>query len=177
MAEQLLLLEQANIFLGDADPTASNHVKLQSVGLPTLERVTFAHLGGGAVGEVNFSMGAFRALDTSFKFAGFSKDSYRLLGIGNNEPQNFTTYGVLRNKKTGREAQAKAILSGMIGRLAPDAFDRSNAFGHDHGITEVMHYELFVDGEEWFYWDYFTSRVRQFGNDVTQKARTILGIE
>ncbi|MGR6430440.1 phage major tail tube protein [Rhizobium sp. PAMB 3174] len=177
MAEQLLLLEQANIFLGDADPSASNHVKLQSVALPTLERVTTAHLGGGAVAEVNFSMSAFRALDPSFKFAGISEDSYRLLGIGDNEPQNFTIYGALRNKQTGAMSQAKAIVTGMIGRLAPDAFDRSSTFGHDHGITEVTHYELFVGGKEWFYLDYFTSRVREFGNDVTQSVRTILGIE
>ena len=177
MAEKVIMLEQANIFLGDANPEDSNHVKLASLGLPTLERVTAGHLGGGAVAEVNWSMNAFRALEPTFKLLGFTEASYRLLGIGTNEVQRFTMYGVLRNKETGKQLQAKAIAKGIIGRLAPDAFDRASAFGHDHGITEVTHYELHVGGEEWFYYDYFTSVVRQFGNDVTSAARVALGIE
>lgn len=177
MAEKLLLLEQANIFLGDANPEDSNHIKLASVALPTLERVTASHLGGGAVSEVNWSMNAFRALEPSFKLAGFSESSYRLLGIGTAEAQRFTIYGGLRNKETGKILQAKAIVRGIIGRLAADAFERASAFGHDHGITEVTRYELHVDGEEWFYMDYFTSVVRQFGNDQTQGMRVALGIE
>ncbi|TIV32832.1 MAG: phage tail protein, partial [Mesorhizobium sp.] len=54
MAEKLLLLEQVNLFVGDQDPEDSNHIKLQSLGLPTLEQVTVSHLGGGAPGEVEF---------------------------------------------------------------------------------------------------------------------------
>jgi P2 family phage contractile tail tube protein len=177
MAEKLLLLEQANIFLGDANPEDSNHIKLASVGLPTLERVTASHLGGGAISEVNWSMNAYRALEPTFKLAGFSESSYRLLGIGSSEAQRFTIYGILRNKETGKQHQAKAIVRGIIGRLAADAFERASAFGHDHGITEVTRYELHVDNQEWFYMDYFSSVVRQLGNDETHAMRVALGIE
>lgn len=175
MAEKLILLEQANIFLGDANPEDSNHIKLSSVALPVLERITASHLGGGAVAEVNWSMNALRALEPSFKLAGFSKSSFQQLAVGSTE--RYTIYGALRNKETGKVLQAKAVVRGIIGRLAPDAFDRASAFGHDHGVTEVTHYELHVDGEEWFYLDYFTSVVRQFGNDQTQAVRVALGIE
>lgn len=177
MAEKLLLLEQGNIFLGDGNPEASNHNKLVSIGLPTLERVTAPHLGGGAVSEVNWSMGAFRAIEPSFKLAGFTEESYRQLGVGTGTPENYTAYGVLRNKQTGKILQAMAIIRGIIGRLAPDAFERASAFGHDHGLTEVTHYELKVDGQEWFYLDWFTSVVRVNGTDVTRSARLALGIE
>ncbi|TIS45216.1 MAG: phage tail protein, partial [Mesorhizobium sp.] len=67
MAEKLLLLEQVNLFVGDQDPEDSNHIKLQSLGLPTLEQVTVAHLGGGAPGEVEFGMNAIKALQPTFK--------------------------------------------------------------------------------------------------------------
>lgn len=177
MAEKLLLLEQANIFLGDADPEDSNHVKLQSLALPILERVTASHLGGGAVMEMNWSMSAFRALEPSFKLAGFSEKSYRLLGVGSGEPQNFTAYGGLRNKQTGKLSQAKAVIRGIVGRLSPDAFDRGSTHGHDHAITEVAHYELHVDGEEWFFLDFMSSVVRSFGTDHNQAMRVALGIE
>ncbi|CDX55870.1 Phage major tail tube protein [Mesorhizobium plurifarium] len=177
MAEKLLLLEQVNLFVGDQDPEDSNHIKLQSLGLPTLEQVTVAHLGGGAPGEVEFGMNAIKALQPTFKFAGFAKSSYRAMGVGTNQPMNFTGYGVLKNKQTGDAFQAKTVIRGIVSRIAPDAFDRSSAFGHDHQIGEVTHYELSVDNEEWFYWDYFTTRRRQFGVDELTKARVLLGIE
>jgi P2 family phage contractile tail tube protein len=177
MAEKLLLLEQVNLFVGDHNPEDSNHIKLQSLGLPTLEHVSVTHLGGGAAGEVEFGMNALKALTPSFKLAGFTQSSYRALGIGTNEPMNFTAYGVLKNKQTGAQHQAKSIIRGIVGRLAPDAFARADAFGHDHSVTEVTHYELSVDAEEWFYWDYFTTRRRQFGVDELAKARVLMGME
>ncbi|MUO69216.1 phage major tail tube protein [Agrobacterium vitis] len=177
MAEKLLILEQVNIFVGDADPEDTNHVKLQSLGLPALERAAVSHLGGGAVMGVNWTVGAYNALEPSFKLAGFTETSYKYLGIGSNESQKFTAYGVLRNKQTGAILQAKAVIQGIVGKVTPDSFDRASAFGHDHGITEVTHYQLTVDGTEWFYLDYFTSTVRQFGNDENQSIRVALGIE
>jgi P2 family phage contractile tail tube protein len=177
MAEKLLLLEQVNLFVGDHDPEASNHIKLQSLGLPTLEQITVSHLGGGAAGEVEFGLNAIRPLQPTFKLAGFTQASYRAIGVGSNEATNFTGYGVLKNKQTGASFQAKTIIRGIVSRIAPDAFDRASAFGHDHTIAEVTHYELSVNNEEWFYWDYFTTRRRQFGIDELTRSRVMLGIE
>ena len=55
MAEKLLLLEQANIFLGDANPEDSNHIQLASVAWPhTPPMVTLAIRSDGSVESVTF---------------------------------------------------------------------------------------------------------------------------
>lgn len=177
MAEKMLLLEQVNLFLGNHDPEDSNHVKLQSLGLPTLEKILVSHLGGGAGGEVEYSMNAFRPMQPTFKLAGYSKASYRLMAVGTNESQDFTAYGILRNKVTGVKHQAKAVFNGIVSRLAPDAFDRTSTFGHDHTVAEVTRYQLDVDGDEWFAWDAFKPLRRRFGVDELARDRILLGIE
>lgn len=177
MAEKLLVLEAVNLFVGDHDPEATNHLTLQSLALPTLDRVTVNHLGGGAPGEVEWSMNALRAIQPTFKLLGYTESTYREFGVGTAQVSKFTGYGVLRNKVNGTTIQAKTVIRGVLGRVAPDQFERAGAFGHDHSITEVTHYELHVGGKEWFYWDYFTTTLRQFEQDSLAESRILLGIE
>ena len=173
----IFLLEAASLFLGDADPTAAKHLTLDSLALPELEYVTVDHHGGGAAGEISMSMNSIRKIEPTFKLAGFDADSYRLFTAGAGAPTKYTAYGVLRSKQDGKALQAKTVITGVLGRLAPDAFDRSQKLGHDHRIVEVTPYELMVAGEEWFYWDYFTTKRRRLGIDELAEVRTMLGLQ
>jgi P2 family phage contractile tail tube protein len=173
----IFLMEAANLFLGDADPSASKHLSLDSLALPELEYVTVDHHGGGAAGEISLSMNTLRKIEPTFKLAGFDIDSYRMFAIGAGKPDRYTAYGVLRSKQDGKALQAKAVISGVLGRVAPDAFERGQKLGHDHRIVEVTHYELIVGGEEWFMYDYFTTTRRRLGVDELAEVRTMLGLQ
>ncbi len=172
----IIVMEAASLFIGDHDPEASKHLKLQSFTLPLLEYVTVDHLGGGAAGELEISMNAIRKLEPSFKLAGFDKDAYRLFGVGSNEVNVFTGYGVLANQRTAKRVSAKVVFRGMIGRMQADAFDRSNVMGHDHKLAEVTRYDLEVGGQEWWSWDYWTTKRRRFGVDELADYRRMLGL-
>jgi len=173
---EIYLMEAASLFLGDEDPSASKHLSLDSLALPTLEYVTVDHLGGGAPAEIDFSMAVLRKMNPTFKIAGFDADAYRLFGVGSAEVQTFTARGIIRAKSTGKGVGAVAIMRGSLGKVGPDAFERANKLGHDHQIIELQHYELKVGGQEWFYYDYFSTVRRRFGKDETAEYRQLLGL-
>jgi uncharacterized protein len=160
----VLLLEAASLFLGDADPTKSKHLSLTSLTLPTLEYQTVDHNPGGGSGQISFSMNSINKIEPTFKIAGFDPEGFRLFAIGSGQVNNVTAYGVIRDKREGRALQGKAVFRGSIGKLTPDAFTRGNEFGHDYSMIEVSHYELWVGGVEWWTWDFWTQpRPRVFG--------------
>ncbi len=177
MAE-FFILQAVNLYLGDDVPDidAAKHLKLQSLQLPTLEYASVDHLGGGASGEISISMNTLRKLEPSFKLAGFDEDAYRHFGIGSNKPQTYTAYGSIRSKQTGERVQAKALLRGSVGRVAPDAFDRQSMLGHDHSFHEVTLYSLTVGGKEWFHWNYWKTERRVMGTDELAEERQLLGL-
>lgn len=161
----ILLLEAVNLFLGDADPTKSKHISLSSLTLPTLEYQKAEHNPGGAPGAIEFNMGATQKLECSFKLAGFDPEAYKMFGVNRGQVDTFTAYGIIRDKREGVASQAKAIIRGAIGKVAPESFERGKMFGHDHSITEISHYELHIAGQEWYWWDMWTSvRPRSFGS-------------
>lgn len=173
---EIYLMEATTLYIGDADPSASKHLKLDSLALPELEYVTVDHSGGGAVMETDFSMNILKKMNPTFKLAGFDPDSYRAFGIGSSQVQTFTARGILRAKSNGKAYGALAIMRGAIGRVAPDAFERANKLGHDHQIIELQRYSLTVGGEEWFHVDYFASVRRRFGVDELAEYRQLLGL-
>jgi hypothetical protein len=162
----ILLLEAVSLFLGDHDPEKSKHIKLTSLALPTLEYQTAEHNPGGGPGEIVFGMGAIKKIEPTFKMAGFDEEAYRLFGVGSAQVNTFTAYGVVRDKREAKALQGKAIFRGSIGKLAPEAFERGKAFGHDHTLIEVSHYELHIGGKEWWWWDMWSApRPRVFGTE------------
>lgn len=172
----ILLLEAVSMFLGDADPEKSKHLKLTSLTLPNLEYQTVTHNPGGGAGQVIFGMGAINAIQPTFKMAGFDEEAYRLFGIGSGAVNAFTCYGVIRSKREGKPLQGKAIFRGAIGKVTADAFSRGSEFGHDHNLIDVTHYELSIGGKEWYYWDFWnTPKPRVFGQE-DREYQAMLGL-
>lgn len=172
----ILLMEAANLFIGDHDPEKSKHLKIVNLTLPTLEYVTVDHLGGGAPMEVSWSMNALKKLEPQFKLVGFDEEAYRAAGIGSNSAEIFTARGAIRRKSDGRLFRAMAIFRGSMGRVAPDQFERSNALGHDHGIVDVTRYKLEIGGKVWFDVDFWKSKRIRFGKDELLGMRRALGL-
>lgn len=172
----LLLMEAANLFIGDENPEAGKHLKITNLTLPTLEFDSVDHRGGGASMEVGWGMNVIKKLEMSFKLAGFDEEAYAAAGIGSNAPRTFTARGMLRRKSDGKGFNAVATVKACMGKIAPDGFDRSNVFGHDHSLVEITRYRLIVGDVEWFYVDYFTTERRRFGVDELAEYRNFLGV-
>lgn len=172
----ILMMEAANIFIGDHDPEKSKHLKIQNLTLPTLEYATVDHMAGGAAMEVSWSMNVLKKLEPQFKLVGFDEEAYRAAGVGSNKVEVYTARGAIRRKSDGRLFTCVAIFRGSMGRVAPEQFERSNAFGHDHTIVDVTRYKLSIGGKVWFDVDYWASKRIRFGVDEYAESRRALGL-
>lgn len=175
MAGNFFVMEAANLFCGDHDPEASKHLTLTELQLPTLQEMYQDHHPGGSRVAIEVGLGI-EKLTATFKLAGFDPDLYTQFGVNDRAQNTFTAYGVLRNKRTGAQSQAKAIMRGKLGQIEADAFQRGELAGHNYGINEILHYELYVGGAEKLYWDFFTQEFRQDGRDQNATERRLLGI-
>lgn len=175
MASTIYIMEAANLFCGDHDPENSKHLSLEELKLPDLQEVLVDHQPGGGKVGVEFAVGV-EKLEPTFKLKGWDPALMREFGLGSPLRKVFTAYGVIRDKRSGRAIEAKAVMEGRLSRIAPDAFTRGEAMGHEHSINEVLHYELHFDGNEELYWDFFTNTVRLGGQDRDPDFNNILRI-
>ena len=169
------VMEAANLFCGDHDPTASKHLTLAELALPALEATYADHMpGGGRVG-VEWEVGI-NKLEPSFKLNGVDPDLLTQFGLGSKIKNVFSAYGLIIDKRSGRSIESKAIIEGRLGKIAPSAFQRGELLSHDYSINEVTHYELWFDGKPKIKWDFFTNTWEVDGNDENADLNRILRI-
>lgn len=169
------IMEAANLFVGDHDPRNSKFLTLEELKLPELQEAMVDHKPGGGKVGVEFAVGI-QKLEPTFKLKGWDIPLLRVFGLGSTVRKVFTAYGVIRDKRSGRALEAKAVIEGRLSKVTPDAFKRGEAMDFDYTINEVMHYELFFDGHEELYWDFFTNSLRQGGIDPDPDFNNILRI-
>lgn len=170
------IMEAANLFAGDHDPKNSKFLTLEELKLPDLQGTNVDHTPGGGKVGVEFNMNVVEKLEPTFKLKGWDMPLLRNFGLGSKGRKTFTAYGIIRDKKTGKALEAKAVIEACLGRVAPDAFTRGETMGHEYSLNEVLHYELFFDGNEEIYWDFFTNTFRLGGIDPDPDFNNILRI-
>lgn len=175
MASNYYVMEAANLFCGDHDPTASKHLTLSEMQLPSLEEIYQDHHAGGSRVAIEVNVGINKLMPT-FKLSGHDPELLGTFGSPSGTVRVFTAYGSIRNKRTGAVVQSKAIIHGRLGKIAPEAFKRGELQGHDYSINEVLHYELWFDGDEKIYWDFFEAEWRLDGTDGNADERRALGL-
>lgn len=156
---RMWFLEGCNLFVGDHDPNASKHLTLTELQLPTMEEMTADHHPGGSPFAIDVPVG-YEKLEATFKLAGWDPDVLSMFGVGTRVAETFTAYGSLRDKLTGVSMQAKAVMTGRLGRAEPETFQRGELQGHDYAITSMIRYQLFLGGREKFYFDFATAAWR-----------------
>lgn len=171
----LFIMEGANLFCGDEDPTASKHLTLSELQLPTLQEMTQDHHPGGSPVQVEVALGI-QKLEAGFKLAGWDPQLLAQFGLGARARKKFTAYGAIRNKREGTMIEARSVFEGRLGKVSPEAFQRGELMGYEYAIMEILHYELHYDGEEKYYWDFFTSDWRVDGKQQNADERSILNI-
>ena len=171
----IYIMEAANLFCGDDDPTASKHLTLAELQLPNLQEMYQDHHPGGSRVQIEVAVGI-QKLEASFKLAGWDPELLTQFGLGATARKKFTAYGSIRDKRNGTAIEAKAVLEGRLGAASPEALQRGEMQGFDYTISEIMHYELYFGGAEKYYYDFFASDWRVNGASQNGDERAILRI-
>lgn len=175
MANDIYIMEAANLFCGDTDPSKSNHLTLSELKLPSLEENLVDHVAGGAPVGVEIDT-HINKLEASFNLAGWSTNVMTMIGQSTVAAQTFTAYGVIRDRRSGKAIEAKAIIGGRLSKVSPAAFKRGDLQHHEYAIRSIMHYDLFMEGIEIYAWDFFLNQRRIGGIDINADLNQILRI-
>ena len=170
----LYVMEAVNLFCGDS-PDDGKHLSIDELKLPDLEENYAEHKPGGGRVNIDIPVGI-NKLEAPFKLKGWDPQVMSLFGLGQKVTHQYTALGALIDKRTGRSIQAKSIMEGRMGKIAPDAFQRGEFQGFDYMIAGIMHYELYFDGVEKFYWDFYTNALRVDGEDQNADLNARLNI-
>jgi phage tail tube protein FII len=168
-------LELANLFCGDHDPENSKHLVLSELKLPAFQEAYTDHNAGGARIGIEVFVGIQKPVAT-FKLLGWDFDLMAQFGNNSRLMKTYTAYGVLREKSSGIAREAKAIMRGRLGQVESEAWTKGEAQSTDYGINEILHYELYFNGAEKFYWDFLSSTFRVNSIDPDPDINRILRI-
>jgi P2 family phage contractile tail tube protein len=173
MSNTLYVMEAVNLFCGDDDPNASKHLTLSELKLPDLTETFADHKpGGGRVG-IEIAVGV-EKLNAPFKLNGFDPQLLTQFGLNARVSNNYTAYGVIKDQRTGRSIEQKALIEGRLGKVAGDAFQHGELQGYEYAIHGITHYEFYFDGQEKVFWDFFTNIWRIDGTDQNAETNAIL---
>lgn len=166
--------EAATLFVGDHDPINSKHLTLKNHKLPTLEEGYEDHTPGGGFVGIEVGTGKINKLESSFDLNGEDPRLLSQFGFGVRRPLQFFSYGVIRDLRTGEAIEGRATLVGYLGSIEPDEYSPGAAKGGSYGIKGITSYEMSFDGEEKFFFDFWTNTVRIDGANVRQAENSIL---
>jgi P2 family phage contractile tail tube protein len=169
------VMEKANIFAGDTDPSHSNHLTVSGLKLPGLEQNLVDHAPGGAPIAIDVPTHITR-LESTFNLAGWQPYVMQLIGLTRRANMHFTAYGLIRDRRTSEAIQARCIMFGQLGRVNPTEFRHGDLQHHEYSIRGITHYELYFKDDEIYYWDFFTSTFRIGGEEQNADMNRTLSI-
>ena len=150
-------IESFNLFVGDAGPDNTKHLIIKNLKLPEMEELTQQHHSGGSWGAIDIGGLGMKELMSSFKLTGWDVQTLSQFGINNRVKFPFTMYGNARSKATGRAVPIKALMWGRLTSIKMPELKRGDLMEVDHEIKEMLHYELFVDQKQKYFWDWQTT--------------------
>lgn len=156
MAATLLTMNSAVLFIGDASPDKAEFLTISTVKIPALEETTKEHLGGGAMAGIDLGMRVIKAPMLGFKLHGFNPDVMDKFMPGTPGRIKYTVRGNVRDAREHTDLEIKAIIEGRMSKYEPSDFKRDDGMDSDYEIKEVTFYQLYFDGAEKFYFDYFS---------------------
>lgn len=171
----IYVMTAVNLFCGDDDPTKSKALTIAELKLPSLEEEYADHKPGGARVGIEIPLGI-QKLAATFRLDGFDPDLLGKFGLNSKVRHVFTAYGNISDRRSGRDISARAIIEARLGKVDPAAFKRGELHGHDYALNEIVRYELYFDGKEKIFWDFFESTWRVDGVDQEATVNANLGI-
>lgn len=173
MAQAPLYLLTAVDVRRATESDTSRAITIATLTMPGLTFATGEHNPGGGIGAVNFAVPRIEAPEPAFSAKGIDIEIFSGMGL----PERWVFAGSYNRRAPGggRVVPARAIIEGAITAWEPDESDPAEFQGCTHTFAEVTHYELTVDGEELFYWDWYERVFRRGGVDLFENHRRALG--
>jgi uncharacterized protein len=175
MASTLYVMEAANIFCGDADPSLSHHLDIRNVKLPELVENFVDHAPGGAPWAIEIDTHINR-LEATFDLAGWDANVMSILASWSLPNRNFTVWGVIRDRQSGTPLEGQAIIQGRLGRVNPQPWRRGELQHHEYSIRSITGYQLTLNQVQIYNWNFFTNQLVIGGVDMNADTNTILKI-
>ena len=101
------------------------------------------------------SMRVFEPLSLTFKLRGLNPDVMNRFGINSPNRHNYTMRGNVLDLRTGDALPLVAVTKGRMIKLESDEWKREDGISHDYEIAEIVFYQLLVNNQEKFYFDWF----------------------
>lgn len=172
---ELLTMQAANIFVGNRDSSASNHLAVQALKLPTVEYNFNDHTAGGAMLGIEI-MSHVNRMESTFNLLGWSKQAMKQFGKWQRDEQWFHAYGVIVNRLTGDKSQAYARMRGFLGRVNPTEYQRQNLQAIEYSIRGITNYTLRLGDDVIYDINFFTSEFWVGGENLMNEENGLLGI-
>lgn len=177
MPNAVLVMDYANMFCGSdvTDDSASNHLILTEVKLPSMEVQYSDHRAGGAPIYIEIATGIAR-LECTFVLVGITPQVKKLVDSWIPSQRNFFVYGNVRDQHTGQAIQAAAAFTGQLGRADIQNFRKGDVMHTNYSIRLISHYEFGMAGNLVYYWDFFTNTRFEGGLNKNQEINDNLHI-
>lgn len=137
--------------------------------IPPIRFKMASRSAGGGVVDVDYMQHRLQAIEPALMVNGM--DSDLMPGIRD----RWTFAAAMRHRKTNKHVPVRCEIEGAIVDWSPDEADPAQFNGCNHLIKEVVHFELTVDGEEWWYVDEEEREIRRMGISLTEDVRRALG--
>ncbi len=166
------------LFVDDLDPTKAHFLDIEELKIPSLVEKTGEHSGGGASMAITFGRGIFEVIDLTFKLRGLQPEIMPLIALPGRARRKYTMMGNVRDLEANTEVALKVVIEGRMTKVDMGSFSRDNGISTDFQVSEVVHYEFWLNGIEKYYLNYFggPSAVRVDGVPVYQTMGRNLGL-
>ena len=171
----LYIWEAANLFCGDHDPKNSKHLSIQELKLPPLEEDFQDHKPGGSKVDIEIGVGI-KKLEPTFKCVGFDPHLIVQFGLSSPIKRIFTAYAEIKDRRTGESYEGRAVMEGRLGKVDTDEYKRGDLLSTAYTINELTHYELWFNGAEKIFWDFWSNTWRVDAVDQNSSTNSILRI-
>lgn len=168
MAQNFLVLDRIDIRRSGVAGSGRSNIAAKFVIAP-IKLKTVTRTAGGSVTDVEYVQYRTEAIQPAATIHGFDDDL--LPGI----KDRYTLAGSLRVRKTNTFVPLRCEIEGIIAEWAPDEADPAQFNGCNSIWKEVTHFELTIDGQEWWYVDEDEGEIRRMGKSLTEASRRALG--
>jgi P2 family phage contractile tail tube protein len=172
----LYVLEAASLFVGDNGPDNDKGLIIESLKLPGLEEKTQEFQPGGSFNAIEIRGLGIKPLMASFKVKGWDPQSMSQFGLNGAAPVHYTAYGAVRNKNGAAAVEVKAVMIAAMTKAEGDEFKAGDLYGTTFETREMLHYELYFNKQEKFYFDFFARTWRVDGTDQRADVNAILRV-
>lgn len=168
--------DAATLFVGDEDPTNSQHLVLKGVKIPALTERTRDHTPGGAPMSIALGTRKIEAPEPTFKLEGVNPTVMNKFMPGTRTM--YTMRANIRDVAAQKDIAMKAIINGKLSEVDMGEFGTDDGVETDYKLSEVVYYQVFFGTQEKWYFNFFEGYggVRIDGNQVFRSVAANLGL-